>query len=336
VEPRSITAYESGEFSPDEVRLQALARALRFPSSFFSGDDLDEPLPDAASFRSLKNMTAGQRDVALGCGAIALMLNSWLEANFSMPRVDIPDLSGEDPEAAAYMLRQHWQLGEQPVKNMLHLLEYRGVRVFSLVIDAEAVDAYSLWRGALPFVFLNTHKSAEHSRFDAAHELGHLVLHGHGTPQGQTAEREANAFASAFLMPRASVLAHAPRLPTLDVIVDRKRIWGVSVAALNYRLHTLGLISDWHYRSLCIDIAKRGYRRSEPQEMKRESSQVFAKVFASLRESGMSRSALAAELDIAPEEIDQLVFGLAISGVPTSGPRVKGPARERPKLTLVE
>lgn len=336
VEPRSITAYESGEFSPDEERLHVLARVLRFPVSFFSGDDLEEPLPDAASFRSLKKMTAGQRDIALGCGAVALHLNSSLERRFAMPRIDIPNLAGQEPEAAAYMLRQYWKLGEQPVKNTVHLLEFHGVRVFSLVIDAEAVDAYSMWRGDLPFVFLNMHKSAEHGRFDAAHELGHLVLHRHGSPQGQSAEREADAFASAFLMPRASVLAHAPRFPTVDVLIERKKLWGVSVAALNYRLHSIGLVSDWHYRSLCIEIAKRGYRKSEPQEMKRETSQVFAKVFSSLRETGISRTALAAELDIDPQEIDQLVFGLAISGVPSGGPRVKGPDRPRPKLTLVE
>jgi IrrE N-terminal-like domain len=61
-----------------------------------------------------------------------------------------------------------------------------------------------------PFVFLNTLKSGEHSRFDAA-ELGHLVLHRHAAPNGQEAEQDANAFASALLMPSASVRAHAPR-----------------------------------------------------------------------------------------------------------------------------
>src|SRR5438094_162699 len=81
----------------------------------------------------------------------------------------------------------------------------------ALAIDAKEVDAFSMWHGETPFVFLNTKKSCERSRFDAAHELGHLVLHRHGVPQGQQAEAEANAFASAFLMPRASVLAMAPR-----------------------------------------------------------------------------------------------------------------------------
>ncbi len=90
-------------------------------------------------------------------------------------------------------------------------------------------------------MFLNLQKTAEHGRFDAAHELGHLVLHRHGSPGGREAEREAHAFASAFLMPEASVIARAPRFATIDQLEKLKRIWGVSVAALNHRLHTIGM-----------------------------------------------------------------------------------------------
>src|SRR5260363_245495 len=86
------------------------------------------------------------------------------------------------------------------------------VRVFSLSLDTTDVDAFSLWRQRTPFIFLNTRKSAEHARFDAAHELGHLVLHRHGSPQGREAEKEADTFASAFLMPRATLLTQVPRL----------------------------------------------------------------------------------------------------------------------------
>ncbi|MEK2654790.1 ImmA/IrrE family metallo-endopeptidase [Pseudomonas aeruginosa] len=52
--------------------------------------------------------------------------------------------------------------------------------------ETSQVNAFSCWRrGVTPFVFLNTQKSAEASRFDAAHELGHLVLHRHGENKGK-------------------------------------------------------------------------------------------------------------------------------------------------------
>jgi hypothetical protein len=39
-------------------------------------------------------------------------------------------------------VRQAWGLGELPIKNMVHLLESKGVRVYSLAIDAVEVDAF--------------------------------------------------------------------------------------------------------------------------------------------------------------------------------------------------
>jgi Zn-dependent peptidase ImmA (M78 family)/DNA-binding XRE family transcriptional regulator len=336
VEVRSITAYESDEFRPEPERLQKLAEVLQFPEQFFCGDDLDEIAPDIVSFRSMSKMTAGQRDSALGSGAIALMLGEWIEARFELPLADLPDLSQEpSPEAAADTLRRLWGLGELPVKNMIHLLEAKGIRVFSLSIDTAQLDAFSMWHGKTPFVFLNTRKSCEHSRFDAAHELGHLVLHRHAGAKGQEAEREANAFASAFLMPRASVLANAPRIATVEQLIRHKVYWTVSVAALAYRLHDVGLVSDWHYRTLCIEIAKRGYRKNEPNEASRETSQVLAKIFSALRDDDLSKADIADSLSVHTEEIDQLMFGLALTVSPSSGGLKTASNKPRPKLRLI-
>jgi Zn-dependent peptidase ImmA (M78 family)/DNA-binding XRE family transcriptional regulator len=333
VELRSVSAYETGEFAPETDKLGNIARVLRFPEEFFFGDDLEEPAFDTASFRSLSKMTARQRDTALGSGAIALLLNEWIESRFDLPEPDIPDL-GRDaiPESAAEAVRRAWGLGELPIKNMVHLLEAKGVRVYSLSIDAVEVDAFSMWRQNRPFVFLNTAKSAEHGRFDTAHELGHLVLHRHAAPSGQEAEQDANAFASALLMPAASVRAHAPRFATIDNLLRLKKIWGVSVAAMTYRLHRLGLLSDWHYRKLYIEISARGYRRAEPDGGPREVSQVLQKVFIALREEGISKHDAAAALHVHPEDVDDLVFGLALTGLDGSG-RVG--SRRRPDLTVV-
>jgi Zn-dependent peptidase ImmA (M78 family)/DNA-binding XRE family transcriptional regulator len=334
LDARSISAYEAGEFAPDPPRIQSIGEVLRFPAAFFLGDDLEEPTPDIASFRAMSKMTAAKRDMALGSGALALALNEWIVARFELPAADLPDLSREpNPEAAATSLRRIWGLGELPVKNMVHLLESRGIRVFTLAVDALEVDAFSMWRDGTPFVFLNTQKSCEHSRFDSAHELGHLVMHRHGPPSGQQAEAEANAFASAFLMPRASVLASAPKLATVDHLVRLKKLWTVSVAALAYRLHTVGALSDWHYRMLFIEISKRGYRTKEPDESPREISLVLAKVFAALRDEGVTRGDIADQLQILAEEIDQLVFGLALTSL--QGGKANSGTAGRAHLSLV-
>lgn len=336
VEVRSITGYESDEYKPDRDRMIQLAEKLHFPVQFFFGDNLDEISPDIVSFRSMSKMTAGQRDTALGAGAIALLLNQWIEDRFELPQAVLPDLSQEvSPEVAAETLRRLWGLGELPVKNMIHLLESKGVRVFSLSIDTAQVDAFSMWHSETPFVFLNTKKSCEHSRFDAAHELGHLVLHRHAGARGQEVEREANAFASALLMPRASVLANAPHMATVDQLVQHKVYWTVSVAALAYRLHEVGLVSDWHYRNLCIEIAKRGYRKREPNEATRETSQILAKTFSALREEGVTKPDIATALNVYVDELDQLVFGLALTSLSSRVHVMANSSLKRPHLQLV-
>jgi Zn-dependent peptidase ImmA (M78 family) len=183
-----------------------------------------------------------------------------------------------------------------------------------LAVDAKEVDAFSMWKGTRPFVFLNTYKSTEHSRFDAAHELGHLVLHKHGPPQGREAEKQANSFASAFLMPRASVLANVPRYPSYATFVQLKKTWTTSVSALGYRLHELGVISEWQYRGLCVEIAKRG-RDKEPEEAPRETSLILPRILAALYEEGVNRTQIARDLSLPTSELEQLLFGLAMTGL---------------------
>ena len=337
VEMRSISGFEKMEFNPSDETIQRIAVALRFPLEFFyQEEELQTIDSGAASFRSLSKMSAAQRDMALYSGALTVILNQAIEKRFELPIPNLPDLRDSDPEAAAASLRRHWGVGELPIKNMIHLLEANGVRVFSLAIDAAEVDAFSMWREQKPFVFLNTLKNSERSRFDAAHELGHLVLHRHGSPNGgQEIERAANDFASAFLMPSSSVLGYAPKFTSIDALLQLKKIWGVSISALTYRMHKLGLLTEWQYRELFVLIRQRGYRKSEPDSMPRETSQLLGKVFAALRSEGVAKSDIAAELHVADEDLDEMVFGLVLNALKNGNTQEIKPARARPDLYLV-
>lgn len=340
LESRTISSYENGEYVPPADRIVMLASALTFPTTFFFQEGLPTISPDAASFRSLTKMSAAKRDVALSSGGLALLLNDAIEERFKLPAPDFADLSREgDAESAASSLRRYWGIGELPVKNMIHLLESKGARVFSLAIDAQEVDAFSFWRDEQPFVFLNTRKSSERSRFDCAHELAHLVMHRHGEQKvdgSQMIEREANNFAGAFLMPRASVLTYAPKnLTTLEHLIQLKQVWGVSVAALNFRLHQLGILSEWHYRELNIQISKRGYRTSEPQSVPRETSQVLGKVLTGLRSEGVGIRKIAEDLHVSPKDIEDLIFCLTISSVGENQNK-KSYSRHRADLKIVK
>ncbi len=344
---RSIQNYESGDTTPDGPTLTRLATVLAFPESFFLVDeDMPETPVAAASFRAQSRMTDATRRCALNAAAIAFSISDWMEERFTLPAARLPDLSDLPPEEAAISLRFMWGLGNAPVPNMIHLLESKGVRVFSLTGETRHLDAFCTWhKDHVPVVFLNTVTSAERSRFDAAHELGHLVRDvcsmAHGENAGGNADRHndiearANEFAAAFLMPRESVIAKRPPVFTIEHLLRLKHHWKVSLIAVARRYKALGLITEWRYRNLCIEIARRGFRTSEPQPVEKENSLVLEKVLAHLKTRGMSRVDIARQLHISVDEVNALTFGLTpLSVVPGTGATNEKVAHA-PQLSLV-
>ncbi|MGH7434836.1 MAG: ImmA/IrrE family metallo-endopeptidase [Polyangiaceae bacterium] len=344
VSDRMIKSYESGQYRPAEQTVQDLARVLNFPISFFKAPPLDPLDVEAASFRSMVKATGTLRRRTLAAGTFALELHRFLDERFDLPAPDLPDLRShsaatkasatarkyQGPERAAEALRHMWGLGQRPIQNVIHLLEARGVRVFSLSEDCDEIDAFSVWRGGVPFIFLNTRKTAERSIFDAAHELGHLVLHRHGSPQGQEAENEADAFAAGFLLPEAAMRAAAPRMPTIAAIATMKAKWHASVAAIGFRLHELELMSDWHYRHFNIELSRRG-REKEPEPLPRETSAVLRKAFAELAEEGVDLREIAKDLCLPVAEVRAITFGLGL----VDGGKATGSSAPRGSLRLV-
>nr|MDQ3817699.1 ImmA/IrrE family metallo-endopeptidase [Acidobacteriota bacterium] len=132
-------------------------------------------------------------------------------------------------------------------------------------------------------------------------------------------EFEADTFASAFLMPRGGIFGHTPPASTISVktIHKLKKRWGVSAFALVHRLHKLGIIKEWQYRTLCIELSAAGYRTDE-NEIPRDTSQIFDKVFKTLRAEGITRGAIARDLTITSAELDSLLVGLIIASVPNT------------------
>lgn len=311
VNQKSASRWECGDYSfePSKENVVEFSRVLGYPVEFFYGPTPDEPVAETTSFRSQTSMTALIRDASLAAGSLGFMVSDWVDEKFALPPVHVPDLRHYDPEQAARVLREEWQIGERPVSHMLNILEAKGIRVFSLSENTASVDAYSLWRNGIPYIFLNNFKTAERSRFDAAHELGHLALHQDGSPKGRSAEDQANAFASSFLMPRADVLAHLPRVMHLGELVEAKRRWKVSLAALAYRCHKLGIISDWKYRDFCIQIRQR-YNKTEPNGIEREVSRSWKMILNQLWSEGVSQKKIADDLQIPEQELHGLVFSI--------------------------
>jgi Zn-dependent peptidase ImmA (M78 family) len=309
----TISRLENGSNPPDDATITKLVQALNFPRPFFFDQEPQEIDTGAVSFRSFSKMSARERDAAISAGSLGLQLSAWIEDRFSLPAPKLLDLSYEtDPEIAAYFVRQSWSIGERPIGNLMGLLETKGLRIFSLSENTASVNAFSFWRDDKPFIFLNNFKTAESSIFDAAHELGHLVMHKHGDPkETRSAEREANAFASAFLMPAKDVRAKISKRITIDTVLEAKKRWRVSAMAMAYRLNSLNLLSDWQYKSICIELGKRGYRAGEPGGIDRETSVVWRKVLTQLWSEKTTKNDIANSLNLPLDELEGLIWNLA-------------------------
>jgi Zn-dependent peptidase ImmA (M78 family) len=315
VDRKAIQRFDSGEYDLPEHGITRLCEFSGFPMEYFKLPSPEFPDPDGVSFRSLRSLTASKRDAAMAAGAIAFEFDDWIGEEYQRPDHDLIQVDDVTPAAAATQLRAHWGMGLRPISNVINLLEAHGVRVFSLVEDTRHLDAYSLWRNDKPYVFLNTTKTAERSRHDACHELGHLIMHRHKGSTHPTAEDEANAFASAFLMPPDDLLAETSWGMTLHDLIKKKKRWGVSVSSLNYALHKNGRLSDWSYRSNYISLNKYlseiGGAIMEPESLPHETSQVWEKIFRDLWNRGLPLSRIAAKMLTPERQLNDLLFGIA-------------------------
>jgi Zn-dependent peptidase ImmA (M78 family)/transcriptional regulator with XRE-family HTH domain len=314
---RTLRKYEKNGFENLTLaELSKFAEALKYPLDFFYGDDLEPIDFESVSFRSLSSTKASQKRSAIAAGTLAYEFNKWMESKFTLPQVNVPKLglqNSQDPEKTATVVRNEWAIGNKSISNVIHLLEKNGVRVFSLSENNLNVNAYSFWKDGVPFIFLNNKKSAECQRFDACHELGHLVMHCDGTPRGREAEIEANRFASALLMPVDSINQYSFRNTNLSNLTKFKHNWKVSLAALVRRLFDLDKISDWHYHDFSRQMGMRGFFKVEPDPMpEREKSKILEIVLNSLREEKKTLNHLAKELRLPVDEISQLLFGPSI------------------------
>lgn len=308
VTSRTLTKYESGEAPASTVHL--LAAALDFPPEYFQR--AEPPLFSAPEvcFRAARRASAREREAAVAAGISGVEIDRWISARFALPQVDLPVFIGDSPRTAARLLRDTWGLGTKPLPNLVQLCESRGVRVYSLPPFADEVDAYSIWRRDIPYVFLARRKTPERIRFDLAHELGHLVLHGAISGEEVTLEREADSFASEFLMPAASIIEYLSQNASVDELLSVREQFKVSAMALAFAAHKAGRMSDWAYRQTCIELTQRGFRKGEPGGMPNyEMSRVFAQVLGGNRAGAVNARAIADDLGLPLSDVHALTFG---------------------------
>jgi Zn-dependent peptidase ImmA (M78 family)/transcriptional regulator with XRE-family HTH domain len=259
VSPAAVGQYETGSSRPRWDLIPCLADSLNVPAQFFLvGRPHGKIDSSMAHFRSLRTTRVFQRAKAVALAEQVWELAFALEKQVKLPPVDLPGfVDGEvhlgvdlprEPAMAAQTLRRMWGLGSDPISHVVRQMEARGIIVVlpPLDDDVKTVDAFSTSQLPRPIVVLtsNRYDDIHRYRFTAAHELGHLVLHGDIAAGDTRQEREADAFAAEFLTPRQSIVPELPGRLDLRCLAELRQKWGVSVDSLIYRCREVGLLSD--------------------------------------------------------------------------------------------
>ncbi|MBL7491519.1 ImmA/IrrE family metallo-endopeptidase [Frankia sp. AgB1.9] len=315
VTPAAVSQYEMGTNRPRPDLLPRLAEVLDVPLAFF----LTRPPyvrldSSAAHFRSLRNTRSYQRAKAIALTEQVWELAYALEKRVRLPSVDLPGFTGgevhpgtelpTDPAAAAQALRAAWGLGTGPITHLVRRLEAHGIVVHTSQRDDDmrSVDAFSTPRLPRPVIVLTPNRTDDvyNHRFSAAHELGHLVVHGEATPGDITQEREADAFAAEFLTPRESILPELPARADLHRLSQLRSAWGVSVKSLVYRCRELGLLSDSSasraYQRLHSLEGQPGFAAEPPAGYPGELPALLSQAFDLACDHGLTITELAREL----------------------------------------
>lgn len=283
VSRQSISKYEIGTSAPSDSVLTKIASQLEIPILFFY-KPLNIPSNRGTTyFRSLKSNAARAKDVLFVKGEWAVQIAKVLTEDIVFPEVDLPNLidphataerySLDDIEDIATSLRKYWGLGNSPIKNMARLLESHGIVIATIKTGFSETDACSAVIDGRPFIFLDTQKEcAVRTRFNLAHELGHLLLHDNISQTDiedkktlDRIEREANQFASCFLLPRLSFLMDIHSTSLLSFL-PLKQKWKVSVQAMVYRCRELEIFTENQMIYIQKQISARRWRKNEPYD----------------------------------------------------------------------
>jgi len=318
-----VSQYEHGTRTPPAESVERLSIALNLPAAFFLQDGSDSADDLLVSFRSLSGATKTARTRELRRLAWVTRIAGYLRKYAALPAPNFPvwtisprpgDLDEIQVDEWADSLREYWGVEPGPIPDVVDLLERNGAIVVRCELGADTLDAYSAWAHGVPYVVLAADKrAAVRSRFDAAHEIAHLVLHRQAsgadlaTPAFvKDIERQAHAFAGAFLMPADSFSAEFLS-PTLDGFVAMKPRWQVSVGAMIKRASSLELIGPEQERRLWIGYRRRwGHREPFDDDFEAEVPKVLRSALEIALRSGVTPAALRLSLPYATADIEQL------------------------------
>ena len=295
ISKQSLSLYENNGNKPDYERGRVIASALRIPYEFFLQEDTCRTATEVTYFRSLASTTKMDRTAQSIRLEFVAKMYELLVDYIEFPSLNLPKVNfcGSDDEfddvknaamaceieQIAMLVREHWGLGDAPISDLQFILEKNGIIVTGFDTNEDKIDAFSqrtiLENSAVFFISVDQGSKPEgRIRFDMAHELGHILLHPWSESldlitkeEFKIREKQANMFASAFLLPRNSFSKDVQAYPTdLKYYLWLRKKWKSSAQSMMYRSNQIGAISDNQFQYMMRQVSKNGWRLKEPDD----------------------------------------------------------------------
>ena len=328
VSKQAVSQYENEIQSPRPDIVTKIASILQVPISYFR---FSQKINMGTIFyRSMSATTKSARIRAERRYLWLRIIESYLREFIQFPKFDVPkfdlpsdpkNISEERIEELAMQLRHLWNISDsEPINNMVTLLEQHGTIVTRDELGADTLDAFSdilqSVQDCSHYIVLGSDKAISvRSRFDAAHEFAHKIVHQNidksflmRKTEYNLIEKQAHRFAAAFLLP-ADSFAIDFYSANLDALKNLKSKWHVSIAMMINRAEDLNFISPEQARWLWINLSKRGWKLKEPldDEIEIEQPQLLRKGFELLiNEKIQSRQDILFNIPLQPKDIERL------------------------------
>ena len=277
VKKQAISQFENGKSNPEYDTIKNISEALGFPVEFFYENPKDVLVGNTffrAQFTSNKRDLNSQKIKASYVAHLHYTLSRFVD----FPHLNLPNFDDNvSPTDAAKKLRDYWGLGNEPIADIINVMERNGIIMSEFATDSAKIDAFSQYVeinevNTWCVILGNEKRSFVRRQFSCAHELGHILLHEKYAEfdsvereEFRKREDEANEFAAELLLPSDSFYLDLKIQPNrLNRYIDLKRKWKVSISAMVMRAYALEAINANQYQYLMRQISANGWRTSEP------------------------------------------------------------------------
>jgi Zn-dependent peptidase ImmA (M78 family)/DNA-binding XRE family transcriptional regulator len=302
VSKQALNKYEQGLMKPDSAGLLSLCNALDVRPDYFTRET--SITLENVEFRKLKKLSSKESakikektiDILERYFELEDILG--IDKEFYNPISDIKINTYADVELAVEKIREEWKLGEDPLNNVIELLEDNNIKVIEIEAEDEFVGLATWKQIKNPVVVVNSNLKADRKRFTVLHELGHILMNVNHHPEKER-EFYCHSFAGAMLIPKRALikeLGNSRNKIYINELVYLKEQFGASIQAIMFRAKHLGIVSESFHKNFMIMFSMKGYKKNEPGEYSgSEKSNRFKQlIYRALAEEIISSSKAAA------------------------------------------